>query len=95
MEVSFTETVRENSANVIAFATDLFKVMALADTPVGKRIDVKYDKYEASGLKKMAKAKGLRIARNTSREEMISLLREADAEAVETELQQKIQTAEV
>ena len=61
LETSFTESVRRNSADLIGFATELFNDMYLADNPAKTRIEVNYDKYNKTALKKMAKGRGLRV----------------------------------
>ena len=79
LELSFTDTIRENGVSLIEFATDLFRAMYLADKPGDFRIDVNYNKYETNVLKKAAKERGLRIG-NIPREEIISMLQETDME---------------
>lgn len=92
LEASIAEGSRRNSDKVMEIATDLFKVMNVAvSTSVSdvlmnsevaekKRIDINYDKFDVSGLKKIAKKRKLRLPSKAKRETLINLLEEYDAE---------------
>ena len=82
MEHSFTETVRENSSQLIEFASLLFEDMYKSTVTdfVGERININYDKYNVSRLKDIAKNKGIRIKSSDKRDKILSLIKEADAE---------------
>ena len=83
--MSFTESCRANSAQVIDLVENLVKIMYIAgntseETASGVRIAAKYEKYDVTGLKAMAKQKHLKVPAKSTQEDLIRMLEESDEE---------------
>lgn len=83
LELSFAETVRDNSVELLGFATNLFGAMYQAgagQTIAQVKKAINYNKYNKVRLKEIAKERGIEVKSRDAKDDIVLALQEADAE---------------